>query len=269
MQEFVTKVNGQKDQFVTGAVRGSQEGKLRYDLVGLHGLKREAALLARGAEHYGERNWEKGQPVARTAASLLRHIFAYIEGDRSEDHIAALRFNAGSIAHVEEEVLAGRLPAELLDYDWYKALPGFADRFEQTYDSIFERLTDLEGVVLGYMDKAQKQNTVGIYWFDFHTVWHNTLPTLSEKEFADVMRRLIEKLFVHPEIVPNKVHPNYALAGYISYLEEQERHAKLAAEEPKADWDYDSTEYDDFDEDDCDCGKGELCPTHRNSDDNE
>lgn len=122
---FVTKGTDTSEKFLTGAVRGHQAGKPRYDLIGLHAQRREAELLERGAARYGERNWEKGQNVARTLASLMRHVYAYAEGDREEDHLAAIRFNAASIMHVEEEVILGRLPDTLLDLPFYDDLPEF------------------------------------------------------------------------------------------------------------------------------------------------
>lgn len=118
---YITKgSNGKVDEDITGAKRDNQDDKERYDLLPLHALKRDAALYKRGAEKYGDRNWEKGQRVSRTLASLWRHLVAYQMGERTEDHLAAIRFNAASIIHVEEEVEAGRLPSELLDLDFYK-----------------------------------------------------------------------------------------------------------------------------------------------------
>lgn len=114
---FTLKDSGQREDFATGSRRDTQDGKPRYDLVSRHALRREAELMAKGAVKYGERNWEKGQPFARTVASLLRHVYAYIDGDRSEDHLAAIRFNAGALVHFEEEIAAGRLPADLNDMD--------------------------------------------------------------------------------------------------------------------------------------------------------
>jgi hypothetical protein len=86
-------------------------------------LTRLAGLLERGATHYGERNWEKGQPVSRTLSSLWRHVIAYQQGENTEDHLAAIVFNAMSIIHVEEEVANGQLDPSLLDLSIYNAQP--------------------------------------------------------------------------------------------------------------------------------------------------
>lgn len=114
---FALKDSGQREDFATGSRRDTQDGKPRYDLVSRHALRREADLMAKGAVKYGDRNWEKGQPFARTFASLLRHAYAYADGDRVEDHLAAVRFNAGALIHFEVEIAAGRLPADLNDMD--------------------------------------------------------------------------------------------------------------------------------------------------------
>ena len=74
-----------------------QEDKPRYDLIWLPGLRRLAELMARGAMKYGDRNWEQASTVEemdRFKASLLRHTYQYLEGDRTEDHMAAIVFNA-------------------------------------------------------------------------------------------------------------------------------------------------------------------------------
>lgn len=105
----------EKRRFETGAQRDSNVGKLRYDLIPAVALRRWATLMMLGAEKYGDRNWEKGMPVSVYVESLLRHVYAFIEGNTSEDHLAAILFNAGAIQFVEEECKMGRLPSSLLD----------------------------------------------------------------------------------------------------------------------------------------------------------
>ena len=70
---------------------------------------------------YSERNWEKGIPNSRCFASLRRHVMRYQQGDRSEDHLAAIIFNAMAIIHNEEMIRRGILPAELDDMSEYRA----------------------------------------------------------------------------------------------------------------------------------------------------
>lgn len=100
--------SGKREEFGTGAVRDSSEGKPRPDLISPHAIMREAVWMAKGAKKYGERNWEKGIPIRRCFESMFRHLLMYWLGDRTEDHLAAIRFNAGAIMHFEETTLAGR-----------------------------------------------------------------------------------------------------------------------------------------------------------------
>jgi hypothetical protein len=100
-RRFVTKDSGERQQFATGAKRDTQTGKPRYDLIPPGPLKRLAELMARGAEKYGDGNWTQGMPTSRFMASLLRHAEAYRAGDRDEDHLAAVCFNAFAIMYFE------------------------------------------------------------------------------------------------------------------------------------------------------------------------
>jgi hypothetical protein len=79
-------VHGDVIVYETGAQRSNLD--LRYDLLPPSGLARAAATMARGAERYGEGNWQKGIPVRDCLNHALAHIFKYLEGDQSEDHLA-------------------------------------------------------------------------------------------------------------------------------------------------------------------------------------
>lgn len=98
---FVTKDSGQREEFGNGSVRDTEEGKPRYDLISPIASKRRAELMARGAEKYGDRNWEKGQPASRFLSSLMRHVEMYRLGDRTEDHLAAIGYNSDALMHFE------------------------------------------------------------------------------------------------------------------------------------------------------------------------
>jgi hypothetical protein len=76
--------------------RDTQAGKPRYDLIPLWFLRELAELMARGAEKYGDENWTLAntpEEVKRMHASGLRHHFQYLEGDKTENHLAATVFN--------------------------------------------------------------------------------------------------------------------------------------------------------------------------------
>lgn len=101
MRMTVLPDSGQREQFSTGAVREVQTGKGRYDLITPYGLQRLALHYERGAAKYADRNWEKGIPVSRCFSSAVRHLFQYLAGDRSEDHLAAAAWNIMAIMHFE------------------------------------------------------------------------------------------------------------------------------------------------------------------------
>jgi hypothetical protein len=113
--------SGKRQQFTTGAVRDTADGKPRPDLCSPFALERRGAWMALGAKKYSERNWERGMPLSRFGASLARHLMKYQQGDRSEDHLAAICFNADAIMHGEEMIRRGVWPADLDDRPKYTA----------------------------------------------------------------------------------------------------------------------------------------------------
>jgi hypothetical protein len=113
------KNSGDKIKYKSGMVRNSQENKIRYDLISTLALERLAKHYTNGAKIYSEnngRNWELGGPFSRFYASMFRHLMSWREGDKSEDHLAALCWNAFCILHFEEE---GK-EEELNDLPYYK-----------------------------------------------------------------------------------------------------------------------------------------------------
>lgn len=101
-REYVTLDGGEKQVFNSGAQRDEQTGKPRYDLIPPLPLRRLAELYARGAEKYDDHNWAKGMPTSRILASLLRHVEAYRAGDRTEDHLSGVAWNAFAIMQFED-----------------------------------------------------------------------------------------------------------------------------------------------------------------------
>ncbi len=113
--------SGKRREFASGAVRDRGEDKPRPDLISPHANLREGAWLALGAKKYELRNWEAGIPISECIASLERHFLAYQLGKTDEDHMAAIRTNAGFILHYEEEIKAGRLDPTINDMPKYIA----------------------------------------------------------------------------------------------------------------------------------------------------
>ncbi len=111
------KVNdsGKHEEFVTGSRRDTREGKGRFDLLSPFVNERDAKHLENGARKYGDRNWEKGQPLSRYMDSALRHLNKFMMGYRDEDHLAAARWNIAALMHTQHMIAVGSLPAELDD----------------------------------------------------------------------------------------------------------------------------------------------------------
>lgn len=94
----------------SGATRSSEKGKGRFDLISVHGLTRLAKHYEKGSEkHNTPRNWEKGLSMARYVSSIMRHAVRYLGGDRSEDHLAAISWNAFALMDHEERIERGLL----------------------------------------------------------------------------------------------------------------------------------------------------------------
>lgn len=100
---FETKDSGVRAEYDSGMVRDTQEGKARFELLLPLGvpyrdqfLVRVAELMARGAEKYSDRNWEKAngtEELERFKSSALRHLLQWAAGETDEDHAAAVVFN--------------------------------------------------------------------------------------------------------------------------------------------------------------------------------
>ena len=116
MNEFNSVTDsGKRQEFKTGSVRDTRDGKGRYDLISPIALKRLAKHFENGAKKYGDRNWEKGQNLSRYIDSLIRHAYCLLEGKRDEDHASAIAWNAMAYIHTEEMIERELLPKELND----------------------------------------------------------------------------------------------------------------------------------------------------------
>lgn len=105
---FVVKDSGERQKFSSGMQRDVTTGKVRYDLV-FDGpmLVRYAAHLTKGAEKYEPRNWMKAsgqEEYDRFRESAIRHMFQWLQGDRDEDHAAAVFFNINGAEYVRSKM---------------------------------------------------------------------------------------------------------------------------------------------------------------------
>ena len=102
-QGWEIRDSGQRHEFASGMQRDTAQGKPRFDLLLPLGvsfeqqmLTRFAAHMARGAEKYDERNWEKAnsqEEIDRMKASAMRHLFQWVAGEADEDHASAVMAN--------------------------------------------------------------------------------------------------------------------------------------------------------------------------------
>jgi hypothetical protein len=108
---FIVKDSGAREEYDSGMVRDTAEGKPDYTLI-LDGpmLERYAEHLTKGAKKYSARNWMKAQGDAeleRFRQSALRHMLQWLRGDDDEDHAAAVYFNINGAEYVKEQMKNG------------------------------------------------------------------------------------------------------------------------------------------------------------------
>jgi len=106
--EFVTKDSGTREEYRSGMVRDTQSGKPRFDLCYTGPmLHRWASLLMRGAEKYGENNWtlaDSEEEATRFRSSAARHFAQWMNGERDEDHAAAVIFNVNAYEYTRSKL---------------------------------------------------------------------------------------------------------------------------------------------------------------------
>ena len=95
-------VVGKVVEYETGSVRSSEAEGYRYDLISPIGLAAVARTCHEGAEKYGPHNWELGQPVSDILNHAIKHIYQYLAGDRSEDHLGHAAWNLLAAIHTTE-----------------------------------------------------------------------------------------------------------------------------------------------------------------------
>ena len=111
---FITKDSGTREEYKSNMVRDTEDGKSDFTYLVIPGVPYEdqpihrlLGLYARGAEKYGRHNWQKAdstEEFERFKRSLFRHWMQYLAGDREEDHIAAVVWNAICIMYMEQKL---------------------------------------------------------------------------------------------------------------------------------------------------------------------
>lgn len=85
----------------------------RFDLIPYNPIKRVADVYERGANLYGERNWEHGMPLSRLLDSAIRHLWQYNAGKTDEDHAAQGVWNIMGFIETLWRIQQGYLPKDL------------------------------------------------------------------------------------------------------------------------------------------------------------
>ena len=109
------KDSGERQDFGTGAVRDTSEGKGRYDLLPPTALFALARVFEEGAKKYTACNYESGIPLSRFLDSALRHLCKHLEGQRDDPHMAQAGWNILAYIHTATLVERGLLPDTLND----------------------------------------------------------------------------------------------------------------------------------------------------------
>jgi hypothetical protein len=107
--------SGIRQSFTTGSQRDTRDGKGRFDLLPTRAIARLAKHFENGSKKYGDRNWEKGQPISRYMDSGLRHAFKFLQGETDEDHLIAACWNLICAVDTQERIKAGLLSETLND----------------------------------------------------------------------------------------------------------------------------------------------------------
>jgi hypothetical protein len=110
MKDYVVKDSGVREEYESGMRRDTNAGKVRYDLLVPERmkepmLKRWARHMAKGAQKYGDRNWEMAVGDAeykRFRESAFRHFMQWYMGETDEDHAAAVYFNIQGAEYVKD-----------------------------------------------------------------------------------------------------------------------------------------------------------------------
>jgi hypothetical protein len=84
------------------------QGKLQWSLVDFKSLEGLVQVLEMGAKKYDKHNWKKGMPITQVSESLMRHLFAFLNGENTDSesglsHISHVLCNAMFIEYILRE----------------------------------------------------------------------------------------------------------------------------------------------------------------------
>lgn len=91
-----------KIHYPGGASRSNDAEDCRFDLMPPRAHVRHAQRWARGAQTHGANNWRKGMPVAVIVNHMEKHLQLWKNGDRTDDHMAAIAWATYALMECEE-----------------------------------------------------------------------------------------------------------------------------------------------------------------------
>lgn len=86
-------------EFETGAKRGTDHADCDISLIPPEAVRACGRAFVEGAKKYGRDNWLKGFPQMGIINHALQHIFSYLDGDTSEEHLGHAMWNIGVAIH--------------------------------------------------------------------------------------------------------------------------------------------------------------------------
>ena len=219
MTDFTVKDSGEREEFATGSRRDTQVGKGRYDLIPYEPLRQLAVLYEQGAEKYGDRNWEKGQPLSRYANSGTRHLQHVLNADVDENHPIQAAWNMLAIAYTVDKIRKGELPRELDDIGYIDALEDAEEEvnfepFDTTDFEPFQRAlneslqpldddddavsgwTDLGYVTSGFVDEVEPLQTSTSSWFQSFV--RRASEAAARRRMQEAEQRVVDSVKIRP-----------------------------------------------------------------------
>lgn len=84
------------------------QGKLSWSMVDFDSLEGLVRVLEYGAKKYSKNNWKKGMPVTQVTESLMRHLFAFLNGENIDPesgcrHISHVMCNTMFLEYILRE----------------------------------------------------------------------------------------------------------------------------------------------------------------------
>lgn len=134
---------------VTNEKGGSQSHiPTRFDLVDGKSMFAMAGVLHEGAEKYGANNW-RNIDVEDHLNHLIMHAYAYLSGDRSDEHLSHIMCRA-MFAQAVEITEEEQTPSDYFNKDILSD-----DKMRDKFDPEFERLLDEEEAIQKDISEAK------------------------------------------------------------------------------------------------------------------